>query len=294
MRINEQQIVSDLLYSLGQDNSSINKLQEQISTGQIVNSPSDNPALNQQLMLLQGQVNQNNVYTQNAQYAYGFLNEQSSVLNSAVGILTNIKTMMVSAANDTNAHDLQSYGTELGQQIKQLLDLSNTQYGGKYIFGGTETTSQPFFMNAAQTAVSANPNGVGGALQLNVGQQMTEQYNITDAEDSNNGNLFNDLISIENSMASGNTPSQANLSTVSNYLNSMINTNAKAGAMMDRFNLIQNQLSSQNQTLQTTISNLGNTDVASAVIQLQQQQTTLNAALKTGSGIIQLSLANYL
>ncbi len=294
MRINEQQIVSDLLYSLGQDNSSINKLQEQISTGQIVNSPSDNPALNQQLMLLQGQVNQNNVYTQNAQYAYGFLNEQSSVLNSAVGILTNIKTMMVSAANDTNAHDLQSYGTELGQQIKQLLDLSNTQYGGKYIFGGTETTSQPFFMNAAQTAVSANPNGVGGALQLNVGQQMTEQYNITGAEAFNNGNLFNDLISIENSMASGNTPSQANLSTVSNYLNSMINTNAKAGAMMDRFNLIQNQLSSQNQTLQTTISNLGNTDVASAVIQLQQQQTTLNAALKTGSGIIQLSLANYL
>jgi flagellar hook-associated protein 3 FlgL len=95
-------------------------------------------------------------------------------------------------------------------------------------------------------------------------------------------------------MASGNTPSQADMATVSNYLNSMINTNAKAGAMMDRFNLIQNQLTSQNQTLQTTISNLGNTDVATAVIQLQQQQTTLNAALKTGSGIIQLSLANYL
>ena len=294
MRINEQQIVSDLLYSLGQDNSSINKLQEQISTGQIVNSPSDNPALNQQLMLLQGQVNDNNVYSQNTQYASSFLNEQSTVLNSAVSLLTNMKSMMVSAANDSNSQDLQSYSTQLGQQIKQLLDISNTQYGGKYIFGGTETTSQPFFMNAAQTAVSANPNGVGGALQLNVGQQMTEQYNITGAEAFNNGKIFNDLISIENSMASGNTPSQADLTTVSNYLNSMINTNAKAGAMLDRFNLIQTQLTSQNQTLQTTISNLGNTDVASAVIQLQQQQTTLNAALKTGSGIIQLSLANYL
>ena len=294
MRINEQQIVSYLLYSLGQDNSSINKLQEQISTGQNVNSPSDNPALNQQLMLLQGQVNDNNVYSQNTQYASSFLNEQSTVLNSAVSLLTNMKSMMVSAANDSNSQDLQSYSTQLGQQIKQLLDISNTQYGGKYIFGGTETTSQPFFMNAAQTAVSANPNGVGGALQLNVGQQMTEQYNITGAEAFSNGKIFNDLISIENSMAIGNTPSQADLSTVGNYLNSMININAKAGAMLDRFNLIQNQLTSQNQTLQATISNLGNTDVASAVIQLQQQQTTLNAALKTGSGIIQLSLANYL
>lgn len=294
MRINEQQVVNDLLYSLGQDTQSINKLQEQISTGQIVNSPSDNPALNQRLMLLQGEVNQNNVYTQNTQYASSFLQQQSTALSSGVGILTNIKTMMLSAANDSNQQDLQSFGTQLGEYINQLLDLANSQYGGKYIFGGTQTTSQPFFMNASQTAVSANPNGIGGALTLDVTRQMSEQYNITGAEAFNNGKMFNDLIAIENSMNSGTTPTQADVTTVDNYLNSMINTNAKAGAMMDRFSLIQSQLSSQSQSLKTTISNLGNTDVASAVVQLQQEQTTLNAALKTGSGIIQLTLANYL
>ncbi len=294
MRINEQQVVNDLLYSLGQDNQSINKLQEQISSGQIVNSPSDDPALNQRLMLLQGEVNQNNVYTQNTQYASSFLQQQSATLSGGVGILTNIKTMMLSAANDSNQQDLQSYGTQLGQYINQLLDLANSQYGGKYIFAGTQTTSQPFFMNAAQTAVSTNPNGIDGALKLDVTRQMSEQYNITGAEAFNNGKMFNDLIAIENSMNSGTTPTQADITTVDNYLNSMVNTNAKAGAMMDRFSLIQNQLSSQNQSLTSTISNLGNTDVAAAVLQLQQQQTTLNAALKTGSGIIQLTLANYL
>jgi flagellar hook-associated protein 3 FlgL len=294
MRINEQQVANDLLYSLGQDTQSINKLQEQISTGQIVNSPSDNPALNQRLMLLQGQMNDNNVYTQNTQYASGFLTQQSSALSSSVSILTNIKTMMLSAANDSNSQDLQSYGTQLGQYVNQLLDLANTQYGGKYIFGGTQTTSQPFFMNASQTAVSTNPNGVGGALDLNVNQQMSEQYNITGAEAFNNGQMFNDLISIENSLNSGTTPTQADITTVENYLNSTINTNAKAGAMMDRFTLLQNQLSSQNQSLQTTISNLGDTDVAAAVVQMQQQQTTLNAALKTGAGLIQMSLVNFL
>lgn len=294
MRINEQQVVSDLLYSLGQDTSSINKLQEQVSTGQMVNSPSDDPALNQRLMLLQGQVDDNNVYLQNTQYASSFLNEQSSALSNGVSILTNIKTMMLSAANDSNANDLQSYSTQLGEYIKQLLDLANTQYGGKYIFGGTQTTSQPFFMNASQTAVTENPNGVDGALKVDVSQQMSEQYNITGAQAFSNGNLFNDLITLENSMNSGTTPTQADISTVSNYLNSMINTNAQAGAMTDRFTLLQNQLNSQNQTLQTTISNLGDTDVASAVVQLQQQQTTLSAALKTGSEIVQMSLANYL
>ena len=294
MRINEQTVVNDLLYSLGQDTQSINKLQEQISTGQIVNSPSDDPALNQRLMLLQGEVNQNNVYTQNTQYAASFLQQQSTALGSGVSILTNIKTMMLAAANDSNTQDLQSYGTQLGQYIKQLLDLANTQYGGKYIFGGTQTTSQPFIMNAAQTAVSVNPNGVNGALTLDVNRQTSEQYNITGAEAFNNGQMFNDLIAIENSLSSGATPTQADITTVDNYLNSMVNTNAKAGAMTDRFTLIQSQLSSQTQSLTATISNLGNTDVASAVVQLQQDQTTLNAALKTGSGIIQMTLANYL
>ncbi len=294
MRINEQQVINDMLYSIGQDRQSIDQLQEQISTGKLVNTPSDNPTLNQRLMLLQEQVNQNNVYTQNAQYASGFLTQQSATLGNAVNILTSVKTMMLAAANDTNPQDQGNYATQLGQYVNQLLDLSNTKYGSKYIFGGTQTTSQPFFMNASQTAVSANPSGVDGTLQLNVSSQMTLQYNITGSEAFGSGQIFNDLISIENQMAAGNAPTQADITTVNNYLNSMVNTNAKAGAMMNRFQLIQNQLSSENQTLQTTISNLGDTDVAAAVIKLQQQQTTLSAALQSGAGVIQLTLSNFL
>ncbi len=294
MRINEQQTVSDLLYSLGQDNQSINKLQQQIATGQVVNSPSDNPALNQQLMLLQEQLDQNNVYTQNSNYASSFLSQQSSALSNAVNVMTSVKTMLLSSANDSNPQDQQNYATQLGQYISQLLDVANTQYDGKYIFGGSQTTTQPFFMNASQTAVSTNPAGVDGALRLDVSNQVSQQYNITGAEAFNNGQMFNDLITIKNELNSGAAASQSDITTVENYLNSMINTNAEAGAMSNRFSLIQNQLSSQSQTLQSTMSNLGDTDVASAVIQLQEQQTSLDAALKTGAGIIQMSLAQYL
>jgi flagellar hook-associated protein 3 FlgL len=294
MRVNEQQVVNDLLYSLGQDRQSIDQLQEQISSGKVVNTPSDNPTLNQRLMTLQNQVNQNNTYTDNTQYAASFLGMQESSLGSAVTTLTNIKTMMLSAANDSNSQDQQNYATQLGQDITQLLDLANTKFGDKYIFGGTQTTSQPFFMNANGTSVSTNPNGVGGALKVDVGFQISEQYNVTGQEAFNGGQMFNDLIAIQNKLASGTAPSQADLTTVNNYLNSMIGSNAKAGAMLNRVQLIQSQLSSQTQSLQTTMSNIGDTDVATAVIQMQQQQTTLNAALQTGAKIVQLSLVNFL
>ena len=201
---------------------------------------------------------------------------------------------MLSSANDSNAQDQSNYGTQLGQYINQLLDLANSQYGGKYIFGGSQTTTQPFFMNAGQTAVTANPSGVDGALNIDVSNQVSQQYNITGASAFSIGQIFNDLIAIKNQLNGGAAATSSDISTVDNYLNGMINTNAEAGAMTNRFSLIQTQLTNQNQTLQSTISNLGNTDVASAVIQLQQQQTALNAALKTGAGIIQMSLAEYL
>jgi len=294
MTITENQVVSNLVYDLGQARQNIDQTQQQISTGKIVNTPSDNPVLDQRLMLLQDEVNQNNVYTQNVQYATSFLTQQSTALNSAVNLMTNIKTMLLSAANDQNSQDMQNYGTQLGQDINQLLDLANTKFGDKYIFGGTQTTSQPFFMNANGTAVSANPGGVGGALNLDVGFQISDQYNITGEEAFNNGQIFSDLTAISGELNNGTVPSQADIQTVDNDLNSLINTNAKAGAMIDRFSAIQTQLSSQTQSLQTTQSNLGDTDVAAATIKLEEEQTALQAALQTGSTIVQLSLANYL
>ncbi|MGO9482909.1 MAG: flagellar hook-associated protein FlgL [Candidatus Kryptoniota bacterium] len=294
MRITENQLANDLLYSLNQTQQNIDNVQQQISTGKIVNTPSDNPALAQRLMLLQDGVNQNNAYTQNVQYATSFLTQQSSALSSAVNLMTNVKTMLLSAANDQSSQDMQDYGSQLTQDIGQLLDLANTNYGGKYIFGGTQTTSQPYFMNADQTAVSVNPNGVNGALNLDVGFQINQQYNITGQEAFNGGQMFSDLIGIENELNSGTVPSQADIQTVDNDLNSLTNTNAKAGAMINQFQLLQTQLSSQTQSLQTTQSNLGDTDIAAATITLEEQQNALQAALEAGSQVVQLSLANYL
>jgi len=294
MNINETQVVNDFLYSIGQSRQSIDKLQEQISTGKVVNTPSDDPVLDERLMMLQNQVDQNNVYTQNAQYASSFLTQQSTALGSAVNLMTNIKTMVLSAANDSGSQDLQSYGTQLDQDINQLLDLANSKFGNKYIFGGTQTTSQPFFMNADRTAVTTNPDGVDGALNLDVGFQISDQYNITGQEAFNGGQMFSDLIAIRNELNSGTAPTQADIQTVDNDLDSLINTNAKAGAMTNRFSLMQTQLSSQTQSLQATQSNLGDTDVAAATIKLEEQQTALQAALQTGASVVQLSLANYL
>ncbi|MGC8594330.1 MAG: flagellar hook-associated protein FlgL [Candidatus Kryptoniota bacterium] len=294
MRINENQLISDLLYSIGQSRQSVDTLQAQISSGKLVNRPSDDPVLMQRLMLLQDQVNQNSMFRQNAGYAVSFLSSQSGALDQSVQLLTQIKGVILSAANDQNSSDQNAYASRLDEFIDQLLDLANTKFGDRYVFGGRQTTVQPFVMKSDRSGVLVNPEGVDGTLQVDIGYQMKAQYNITGAEAFSNGQIFSDLIAIRNKMKSGAAPSQGDIETIDSYLNQMISTNAKAGSMINRFQLIEQQLSSESDSLKSTISALGDTDIAAAVIQLQQKQIALNAALQTGAGIIQLSLANFL
>jgi len=294
MRINENQLINDLLYSLGQSRQAVDALQAQISSGKLVNKPSDDPVLMQRLMLLQDQVNQNSMFQQNAGYAVNFLSSQSSALDQSVQVLTQIKGLILSAANDQNSADQSTYASRLDESINQLLDLANTKFGDRYVFGGRQTTNQPFLMKPDRTGVVVNPNGIDGVLQVDIGYQIKAQYNVTGAEAFSNGQIFSDLIAIRDKMKSGTAPSSGDIQTIDNYLNQLISTNAKAGSMINRFQLIQQQLSSESDSLKSTISTLGDTDIAAAVIQLQQKEIALNAALQTGAGIIQLSLANFL
>jgi Flagellin and related hook-associated proteins len=245
-------------------------------------------------MLLQDQVNQNSMFQQNAGYAVNFLSSQSSALDQSVQVLTQIKGLILSAANDQNSADQSTYASRLDESINQLLDLANTKFGDRYVFGGRQTTNQPFLMKPDRTGVVVNPNGIDGVLQVDIGYQIKAQYNVTGAEAFSNGQIFSDLIAIRDKMKSGTAPSSGDIQTIDNYLNQLISTNAKAGSMINRFQLIQQQLSSESDSLKSTISTLGDTDIAAAVIQLQQKQIALNAALQTGAGIIQLSLANFL
>ncbi|MGB9592261.1 MAG: hypothetical protein ACPL1K_07075, partial [Candidatus Kryptoniota bacterium] len=140
MRINENQLISDLLYSIGQSRQSVDTLQAQISSGKLVNRPSDDPVLMQRLMLLQDQVNQNSMFRQNAGYAVSFLSSQSGALDQSVQLLTQIKGVILSAANDQNSSDQNAYASRLDEFIDQLLDLANTKFGDRYVFGGRQTT----------------------------------------------------------------------------------------------------------------------------------------------------------
>jgi flagellar hook-associated protein 3 FlgL len=154
--------------------------QEEISTGTSILVPSDNPVAAAQALVI-GQTQANNTqYIANGQTAQSSLSIEDSTLSSVTQLLTNAQTSIVDAGNGSyTLQQRQAIATSLQGSYNQLLALANSKDGnGNYLFGGYQSTSQPF----SPTTTGAQYNGNQGQTILQVG--VSQQMAINDSGDS--------------------------------------------------------------------------------------------------------------
>jgi len=149
--------------------SSLSKVQEQLSSGNRVLTPSDDPiAAARALVLTQSQAT-NTQYSVNRRTASDALNTEESTLQSVTSLLTDLKTSIVEAGNGSLDDTQRSFiGTEIAGRFNDLLALANTVDGtGSYIFSGYQTSTLPF----SKTSTGASFNGDQGERISQVGPQ---------------------------------------------------------------------------------------------------------------------------
>ena len=126
-----------LLSDLQQTQAQMQKVETQISTGNIVNQASDNPLIAGQLMSLNSMLDRIGQYKSNADTAGNVLTAASTALTSAAGLVQQASALASSAANATTTDSQRaSDASELGAIISQMQQLANTQYNGQYLFAG--------------------------------------------------------------------------------------------------------------------------------------------------------------
>lgn len=120
-------------------------VENELSTGKMVNVPSDNPASAAIIMQLQNTMNLRTGYSTNLSAASSQLGEVDSQLTN----LTNLVQQAVSSASANVSSDVTpsqraSAATLIQSLSTQVLALANTQFNGQYLFGGDKATSAPF------------------------------------------------------------------------------------------------------------------------------------------------------
>lgn len=168
MRLSTSSMYQQSLSALLNQQSALNRTQNQVSTSQRINVASDDPAGAGRVVTLNHILAANTQYTSNIDAASTRLNSEQSALGAVNSLLDNARTLALQGGNGSLAtSDRKAIAGQLTQLRDQLVQLANgSDSNGDALFAGTSTTSAPFTPNADG---SVSYIGNNSALQASIG-----------------------------------------------------------------------------------------------------------------------------
>jgi flagellar hook-associated protein 3 FlgL len=265
---------------------------EQVSTGLRVNNPSDDPSAAAANVGVQAQLANIDQYTTNVTSVSSQMQVANSTLSSAVNLLNQAITYgtqggdsnLTQANRDTLATQIQSIQSE-------LVSLANTTYQGQYLFAGTANT-QPFQTNANGTVSYVGNDGTNSA-EISPGTKVQTSLPGSQVFGTGTNNVFTALSQLSATLTSGGDVTTAMANLTSAY-NNVSNQQVFYGNAVSNLENTQTYLNNDKVELSTQQNNLVGIDTATAVSNLEQAETTRQAALSAAGQIGQVSLLNYL
>lgn len=147
MRVSTSLIHMQGVQSILQKQAELVRVQDQLSSGKRLLSPSDDPSGASRIVDLTEALAQIEQLDENANYATQQLNLEETSLTSSNLILQRVRELSIQAAN-TGTNDLQTekiIASEIKERLQELLGTANTRdENGDYIFSGYQSKTQAF------------------------------------------------------------------------------------------------------------------------------------------------------
>jgi flagellar hook-associated protein 3 FlgL len=280
------------------------KLQEQISTGRRISTPSDDPVASARALEISSAQGVNTKFADTRKTAQLKLNTLESNLTSVTNLLVSAQSSLVSAGNGSLSDAERGFiGSELKGSLDALMGLANTQdASGNYLYAGFKTSTVPF----VATATGANYAGDSNQQLLQVDTQRQMAINATgDSVFQANGNdvfaAINDIVTLLKTpitnaatQATFNTGLSTAMGSLKGSLDNVLNVRADVGAKLNEIDNLDTAGSDRALQYSKSLSSLQDTDFASALSDLAKQQTIMEAAQKSFVQVTSLSLFKLL
>lgn len=300
MRISTNTIYQSGISKISALQSEQTKLQQQISTGKRIASPSDDPVAAARALSLSHAQGVNAKFADTRQTAQTKLSTIESNLTSVTNLLVATQSSLVAAGNGAYSNQERvSIATDLNESLQTLIGMANAKDAyGNYLYAGYQTATKPFLANAT----GATYQGDNGQQLLQVDSERQMAVNVS------GDNLFkaggNDIFATLSSLVSLlNTPvtdatSQAALtsglasamSSLSSSVDNVLNIRASVGNKLNELDALDIAGSDRDLQYSKSLSDIQDTDYASALSDLAKQQTIMEAAQKSFVSMTSLSL----
>lgn len=205
MRITNTSMIKNHMYDTQENLTRMSKINEQINSSKMVNRVSDDPHKAIRIMNLNNEIRYTEKYNYNIDETVGWMNTTDGSLDHLGNMLGDIKDDILKVGNGVYSdEEFKAIQAEVNEKIKEIADVMNTTYGGKYMFGGTNVDEPPITMEDKNGVITLkiNPNSNIGDLRADISDGINIDYNISAGEifngKDNNGTSIDFLEEINN------------------------------------------------------------------------------------------------
>jgi flagellar hook-associated protein 3 FlgL len=216
-------------------------------------------------------------------------------------VATGLKTLLVNALNNNNA-DALALAQQADTQLQQVASLLNVKLGGRYLFSGSRTDTQPVDVTQLPASYSI-PTADGDAIAYYQGDSfeftvqaddaLTVSYGVT-ASEGGFEKLIRAIDIVKKSPPSDRAALQHALDVVGQALTEIPDIRTKIGAAQAILDQVNKRHSDFQLYTERTIGEIQNIDTAEVMTRLQSDSTSLQASYMAINALSQLNLLNYL
>jgi flagellar hook-associated protein 3 FlgL len=276
--------------------------QQQISSGKRISRPSDDPVAAAEAERMRSRESRIEAEKRTTIFARQMLGNAETTLGDANTLLQNARESLLSATNPTyGPGDRGIMAAQLRLTREQLLAVANRGDGaGGFVFGGQGTSAAPIGSDGTSYAPQPGTQLLGqemvSAVSLDGRQNFTAVRTGSGTESVFAG-IDAAIAALE---APGNSPTSVGptlrsvIDTVDRTMERLGVSRTMVGERLRALDAHEQALESGSIELQARLSDLVDLDFAKGISAMVQNQTTLEAALKSYAQIARLSLFDYI
>ena len=290
-RVTQNMMMDRSYTSLQTSLSRLAKTQEQLSTGRVINRPSDSPTDATSAMRIRASLADQKQYLRNTDDGIGWLGQIDNTLTSVSGQLRRAKELALEGANASSGQAARNaLAVEVEQIRESLINAANASYLGRPVFGG---------VTAGETAYAPDGSFSGevGEVSRTVARGVKVSVNVNgpDVFGSGASTVFTDLAELAESLRSGDmTALRGTLDALDADLTRVTSVLGDVGARYNRLERASRAAEDLSLSLTSSLAEVENVDLARATMDLKMQEVAYQAGLAATARLVQPSLSDFL
>jgi flagellin-like hook-associated protein FlgL len=292
VRITQRAVALTSLQGLNRNLDAVGKLQEQLTSGRLINAPSDSPTGTNRAMQTRAEQSAVAQQGRNISDAKGWLEQADSSIREMLDTTRRVRDLTVQGLNTGAVSDAsqQALAIEVASLRDGLLSLANTTVQGRPLFGGVTPGSKAYNADGTWAGLAGPPI----TRRLSESEKVRVDLTGPEAFGPAGSNLFDIVERISTNLTTDPVALATDLADLDTAIKRMSTSVADIGSRAARVDRAEQLNFDRSMTLTAQLGETENVDLPNTIMKLQMQQVGYEAALAATAKAISPTLLDYL